>query len=124
MKQVIECRNRLSREKRWKQLDEDVDYQPTQLDRDIVNPSQIRMVIRTFRDNLFTTLFPRRKEVPKTLIFAKTDSHADDIIQIVREEFGEGNEFCKRLPTPPRIRRVCSVSSAMATIPVLRSQWT
>ena len=69
MKQVIECRNRLSREKRWKQLDEDVDYIPTQLDRDIVNPSQIRMVIRTFRDNLFTTLFPRRKEVPKTLIF-------------------------------------------------------
>ena len=97
MKQVIECRNRLSREKRWKQLDEDVDYQPTQLDRDIVNPSQIRMVIRTFRDNLFTTLFPRRKEVPKTLIFAKTDSHADDIIQIVREEFGEGNEFCKKI---------------------------
>ena len=97
MKQVIECRNRLSREKRWKQLDEDVDYRPTQLDRDIVNPSQIRTVIRTFRDNLFTTLFPRRTEVPKTLIFAKTDSHADDIVQIVREEFGEGNEFCKKI---------------------------
>ena len=36
-------------------------------------------------------------EVPKTLIFAKTDSHADDIIQIVREEFGEGNSFCKKV---------------------------
>ena len=97
MKQLIECRNRLSREKRWKQLDEDVNYVPTQLDRDIVNPSQIRMVIRTFRENLFATLFPRRKEVPKTLIFAKTDSHADDIIQIVRKEFGEGNEFCQKI---------------------------
>lgn len=97
MKQVIECRNRLSRAKRWKQLDEDVDYAPTQLDRDIVNPSQIRNVIRTFKENLYTTLFPRRSEVPKTLIFAKTDSHADDIIQIVREEFGEGNEFCKKI---------------------------
>lgn len=97
MKQLIECRNRLSREKRWKQLDEDVNYVPAQLDRDIVNPSQIRMVIRTFRENLFTTLFPRRKEVPKTLIFAKTDSHADDIIQIVRKEFGEGNEFCQKI---------------------------
>lgn len=97
MKQVIECRNRLSRAKRWKQLDEDVDYAPTQLDRDIVNPSQIRTVIRTFKENLYTTLFPRRSEVPKTLIFAKTDSHADDIIQIVREEFGEGNEFCKKI---------------------------
>ncbi len=97
MKQVIECRNRLSRAKRWKQLDEDVDYAPTQLDRDIVNPSQIRTVIRTFKENLYTVLFPRRSEVPKTLIFAKTDSHADDIIQIVREEFGEGNEFCKKV---------------------------
>ena len=36
-------------------------------------------------------------EVPKTLIFAKTDSHADDIIQIVREEFSESNQFCKKL---------------------------
>ena len=97
MKQRIEIRSRLSREKRWKELDEDLDYKPTQLDRDIVNPSQIRTVIRSFKENVFTTLFPRRKEVPKTLIFAKTDSHADDIIQIVREEFGEGNEFCKKI---------------------------
>ena len=97
MKQLIEYRDRLSRAKRWKQLDEDVDYKPTQLDRDIVNPSQIRTVIRSFKENLFTTLFPRRKEVPKTLIFAKTDSHADDIIQIVREEFGEGNDFCRKI---------------------------
>ena len=97
MKQVIECRNRLTRAKRWKQLDDDVDYVQTQLDRDIVNPSQIRTVIRAFRDNLFTALFPYRQEVPKTLIFAKTDSHADDIVQIVREEFGEGNEFCQKI---------------------------
>ena len=97
MKQMIEVRSRTTREKRWRQMDEDLDYVPTQLDRDIVNPSQIRTVIRTFKENLFTTLFPRRSEVPKTLIFAKTDSHADDIIQIVREEFGEGNEFCKKI---------------------------
>ena len=97
MKQMIEVRSRTTREKRWRQMDEDLDYVPTQLDRDIVNPSQIRTVIRTFKENLFTTLFPRRGEVPKTLIFAKTDSHADDIVQIVREEFGEGNEFCKKI---------------------------
>ena len=97
MKQLIEYRNRLSRKKRWMQMDEDVDYVPPQLDRDIVNPSQIRTVIRTFKENLFTSLFPRRKEVPKTLIFAKTDSHADDIVQIVRDEFGEGNDFCRKI---------------------------
>ena len=97
MKQLIEYRNRLSREKRWEQLDEDVDYTAMQLDRDVVNPSQIRTVIRTFKENLYTKLFPHRREVPKTLIFAKTDSHADDIIQIVRKEFGEGNEFCQKI---------------------------
>ena len=97
MKQMIETRSRLSREKRWKQMDEDVDYNPPQLDREIVNPSQIRAVIRTFKENVFTTLFPRRKEVPKTLIFAKTDSHAYDIIQIVRDEFNEGNTFCQKI---------------------------
>lgn len=97
MKQMIEYRDRLSRAKRWRQMDEDVDYVPSQLDKKIVNPSQIRTVIRFFKENLFTTLFPRRKEVPKTLIFAKTDSHADDIVQIVREEFGEGNDFCRKI---------------------------
>jgi type I restriction enzyme R subunit len=97
LKQRIEYRNRMSREKRWAQMDEDIDYQPTQLDRKIVNPSQIRAVIRSFKESLFTQLFPYRKEVPKTLIFAKTDSHADDIIRIVREEFGEGNEFCQKI---------------------------
>lgn len=97
MKQLIEYRNRLSRVKRWKQLDEDIDYAKTQLDRAVVNPSQIRTVIQTFKDNLPTMLFPGRNEVPKTLIFAKTDSHADDIVQIVRDVFGEGNEFCQKI---------------------------
>ena len=97
LKQMVEYRNRLSRAKRWAQLDEDVDYRPSQLDRDIVNPSQIRTVIQAFKNALPTVLFPRRKEVPKTLIFAKTDSHADDIVQIVRKEFGEGNEFCRKI---------------------------
>lgn len=97
MRQLVEYRNRLSREKRWKQMDEDIDYAPSQLDKDIVNPSQIRTVIRTFKENLFTTLFPNRQEVPKTLIFAKSDSHADDIVHIVREEFGAGNTFCQKI---------------------------
>jgi type I restriction enzyme R subunit len=54
-------------------------------------------VITTFRDKLFTELFPGRKTVPKTLIFAKDDSHADDIVQMVREVFGKGNEFATKI---------------------------
>jgi type I restriction enzyme, R subunit len=86
----------LSRRKRWETRDEDEAYASTQLDREIVNPDQIRTVLRTYRDKL-PEIFPGRAEVPKTLIFAKTDSHADDIIQIAREEFGQGNEFCKKV---------------------------
>lgn len=97
LKQLIEQRSRKTRARRWKQLDDDYEYTGTMLDRDVVNPSQIRAVIRSFREAVFTQLFPGRQEVPKTLIFAKTDSHADDIVQIVREEFGKGNEFCKKI---------------------------
>ena len=95
-KQQVERRERTTRRKRWEQQDQDEAYTAKQLDRDIVNPDQIRTVIKTFRDAL-PTIFPGRQEVPKTLIFAKTDSHADDIIQTVREEFGESNQFCKKV---------------------------
>ncbi|MBR9883378.1 MAG: DEAD/DEAH box helicase family protein [Oceanospirillales bacterium] len=95
-KQQVERRERLTRRKRWEIQDEDAAYSAKQLDKDIVNPDQIRTVIRAFRDNL-PHIFPGRNEVPKTLIFAKTDSHADDIINTVREEFGEGNQFCKKI---------------------------
>jgi type I restriction enzyme R subunit len=83
-------------------VDEDIEYSGKQLDRDIVNPSTIRTVIRAIKENA-PSMFPDRIdkdgnfEIPKTLIFAKTDSHAEDIIEIVREEFGEENKFCKKV---------------------------
>ena len=106
--QYVDHRETLSRKKRWEQLDENVEYSQKQLDDTVVNPSQIRTIIRTFRLHLpemFSDRFPEAFgsgdsevwEIPKTLIFAKSDSHADDIIQIVREEFGEENRFCKKL---------------------------
>ncbi len=96
LSQQVEKRERLTRRRRWDIQDADVAYEGRELDRDVVNPDQIRTVIRTFRDQL-PHIFPGRHEVPKTLIFAKTDSHADDIIQTVREQFGQGNEFCKKI---------------------------
>jgi len=103
LQQTVEKRDQLSRKKRWEQLDEDLDYKPSQLDSKVVNPSQIRSIIKAFKEAL-PTMFPNRvkmipgeTEIPKTLVFAKTDSHADDIITIIREEFGEGNEFCKKI---------------------------
>src|SRR5205807_6664935 len=90
-------RNRQTRARRWEPLQDDFIYTPNQLDRDVVAPDQIRTVIRAFKDALFSDLFPGRKEVPKTLVFAKDDSHADEIVQIVREEFGKGNEFAQKI---------------------------
>jgi type I restriction enzyme R subunit len=93
----VDKRDRLSRKVRWEQLDQDFTYAPGQLDQDVVAPDQIRTIIRTFKERLFTEIFPGRTEVPKTLIFAKDDSHAEDIVNIVREEFGKGNDFCQKI---------------------------
>jgi type I restriction enzyme R subunit len=93
----VDKRDKLTRKTRWEILDEDLAYDASQLDRDVVAPDQIRTVVRTFKEKLFTEIFPGRKEAPKTLVFAKDDSHAEDIVQIIREEFGKGNEFCKKI---------------------------
>lgn len=93
----VDKRDRLTRKKRWELLEEDLEYDSKQLDRSVVAPDQIRTIIRTFRDNLFTEIFPGRNVVPKTLVFAKDDSHAEDIVDIIKEEFGKGNDFCKKI---------------------------
>ena len=101
--QYIETRVKQSRKKVWESLEEDTPYTHKHLDNSVVNFNQIRTVIQEFKKALKTKIFPERinkdgeYEVPKTLIFAKTDAHAQDIIDIVREEFDEGNEFCKKI---------------------------
>jgi type I restriction enzyme R subunit len=93
----VAWRDQDTREERWGRLDDDLDYPPEALDRSVVAPDQIRTIIRAFRDRVLTEIFPGRQEVPKTLIFAKSDSHAEDIVQIVREEFGKGNDFAQKI---------------------------
>lgn len=93
----IDKRDRKTRKVRWQELEEELAYASNELDRSVVSESQIRTVIQTYRDRLFTEIFPGRTEVPKTLIFAKDDSHADDIVRTVREQFGKGNEFCEKI---------------------------
>lgn len=95
---VTEFRDRETREQRFDRIDEDIDYISADLDRKVVARDQIRTIVRTLRDSM-PTMFPDRivrddgrlQHIPKTLIFAKDDSHADDIVQIVREEFGLSN---------------------------------
>ena len=94
--ETIEKRDRLTREQRSEILDQDYTYEGKHLDKDVLAPDQIRLVIRTFKDNLHE-IFPNRNQVPKTLIFAKDDAHAEEITNIIRDVFGEGNEFCQKI---------------------------
>ncbi len=90
-------RDRRTRIKRWEELDQDFEYQARQLDRSVTTPDQIRTILKAYRDKLKSDLFPGRDWVPKTLIFAKDDNHAEEITHIAREVFEQGNDFCKKI---------------------------
>ncbi|MDP3373202.1 MAG: type I restriction-modification enzyme R subunit C-terminal domain-containing protein [Hydrogenophaga sp.] len=93
----LETQDKATRRKTAWQLDEDFEYDPTELDRAVQTPDQIRTVVRTLRDQWRVDLFPQRQELPKTLIFAKDDNHAEKIVEILREEFARGNEFAQKI---------------------------
>jgi type I restriction enzyme, R subunit len=93
----IDKRSKETRARRWLRLDEDLEYAAQELDRSVVVPSQIRTVLQAYKDAIFTDLFPGRTLVPKTLIFCKDDSHAEDTVHLVREVFGKGNDFAKKI---------------------------
>jgi type I restriction enzyme R subunit len=94
---TVPKRDRHTRRQRYEELSDDLVYAASELDRSVIAPNQIRTVLETFRDTLPTELFPDRTEVPKTLIFAKDDHHAEEIVHIAREVFGKGNDFAKKI---------------------------
>lgn len=89
--------DRRTRTRRIEQLEEDLTYRPSALDRAVTNENQIRTVLEAFRDRLFTEIFPGRSTVPKTLIFCKDDAHAEEVVTQVREVFGKGNDFAAKI---------------------------
>ncbi len=94
---IVPVRDRRTRRERYEALDDDLSYTATQLDRAVTSRSQIRLVLETFRDKLFTEIFPGRSTVPKTLIFAKDDNHAEEVLTLAREVFGKGNDFAAKI---------------------------
>ena len=94
---VVPKVDRRTRQQRYEALDEDLAYRAGQLDRAVTATDQIRTVLETFRDRLFTEIFPGRSVVPKTLIFAKDDAHAEEIVTQIREVFGKGNDFAAKI---------------------------
>jgi type I restriction enzyme R subunit len=122
----IDRRSKETRARRLALLDEDLPFAANELDRSVVVESQIRTVLTAYRDALGTDLFPGRTLVPKTLIFAKDDSHAEDIVFIVREVFGRGNDFAKKItyksynPETKRYEKSENLIAEFRTSPTLR----
>lgn len=89
-------RDKRTRRERWEELDEEFSYDANALDRQVASIDQIRTILKAYKDSI-SELFPGRKEVPKTLVFAKDDNHAEDIVRISREVFGKGDDFCQKI---------------------------
>ncbi len=94
---IVPKRDRRTRRQRYEELDDDLSYSAGQVGHDVISKGQLRLVLETFRDRLFTEIFPGRRYVPKTLIFARDDNHAEEIVQMTREVFAESNEFCAKI---------------------------
>jgi type I restriction enzyme R subunit len=116
---VVPVRDRRKRTERYETLDDDLTYSATQLDRAVTSPSQIRLILETFSDRLFTEIFPGRSTVPKTLIFAKDDNHAEEIVKLAREVFGKGNDFAAKITYQSR-RDPKQLLQEFRTSPTLR----
>ncbi|MFD4787539.1 DEAD/DEAH box helicase family protein [Streptomyces sp. NPDC058459] len=105
---VVPMRERKTRRERYQELEDDLEWKASQLGRQVISKGQLKLVLETFRDRLFTDIFPpagegetqrSRTHVPKTLIFAVDDNHADEIVQMVRMVFGENgtDDFCRKI---------------------------
>lgn len=94
--ETVRIRDRATRKPSYRELGEDLPYDPVKLDRQIVSPDQIRTIIRTFKQKL-PEIFPGRTEVPKTVIFCKDDSHAEDVLKHVRDVFESDWHFAQKI---------------------------
>jgi type I restriction enzyme R subunit len=94
---AVPHRDKESRRRRLAALEDDRPYTPGELNRAIENPNQIRTVLQAYRDALPTQLFPGRTEVPKTLIFCQSDSHAETVTEIAREVFDGDARFAQKI---------------------------
>ncbi|MGI5213133.1 DEAD/DEAH box helicase family protein [Plantactinospora sp. CA-290183] len=94
---VVPLRDRRTRAERYQELEDDFAYDGGQVGRSVISRGQLRLVLETFRDRLFTEIFPGRSKVPKTLIFARDDNHAEEIVQMVRDVFARGDDFAQKI---------------------------
>ncbi|MFF4484295.1 DEAD/DEAH box helicase family protein [Streptomyces sp. NPDC001520] len=129
---IIPVRDRRTRRQRYEDIDEDVAYGAQEVGVRVITKDQLRTVIKTFREKLFTEIFPERGKrdsetgelqwdqiyVPKTLVFAKNDNHAEEIVEVIRDVFGKGNDFCAKITH--QAKKPDQLLSAFRNLPQLR----
>ncbi|MFC5830033.1 DEAD/DEAH box helicase family protein [Nonomuraea insulae] len=93
---TVKVRNRKTRAQRLEQLDDDFVYSNRQLGRTVIAEDHIRTVLTTYRDN-WRRWFPDREVLPKTLVFAADDNHAEDVLDLAKQVFGQGDEFATKI---------------------------
>ena len=111
---------------------EDQKYESTELDRSVVNPAQIRLVVDSFKQAIYSSLYPERlsddpvrnwKYIPKTLFFAKTDSHADNIVDAIKQSFAvEFEKVGLRLPEKFVQKITCKAGNSNQLISDFRNE--
>lgn len=96
---VVPVRDKKTRKETYETLDDEIVYTKNELDRTVLNPNHIRTILESYKESIFTELYPDREPswIPKTLIFAKDDNHAEEIVRIAREVFNKGNDFCRKI---------------------------
>lgn len=85
-----------------KVVKEDSNYKKEELNRAVIDQAQIKLVLETYKKVVYTELYPNRepdfKYIPKTLIFAQRDKHADSIIEVAKEVFpNQSPNFIKKI---------------------------
>jgi superfamily II DNA or RNA helicase len=60
-------------------------------------PDKIRAVLHEFKTLLFSVMFPGREIVPKTIIYARSNSHADLIVDLCRQVFKANADFAVKI---------------------------
>ncbi|MFJ1706799.1 DEAD/DEAH box helicase family protein [Kitasatospora sp. NPDC088346] len=131
-KGTIPMRDRRTRRQRYQDIDDDIQYGAREVGTRVIAKDQLRTVIQTFRDRLFTDIFPERGKkdrttgrlrrdeiyVPKTLVFAKDDNHAEEIVEVIRDVFGKGNDFCAKITH--QAKKPAELLSSFRNLPQLR----
>ncbi|WP_103510452.1 DEAD/DEAH box helicase family protein [Streptomyces sp. SM13] len=93
---TVRIKDRKTRTQRLEELDDDLTYTTAQIGRSVITVDEIRAVLTTYKNN-WQRWFPGRKDLPKTLIFAVGEDHAEDVLKQAKEVFGRGDDFAKKI---------------------------